>query len=119
MTSDKTLTRRRYSETKKAQVLAECCEPGASVAKVALSHGINANIVHRWLREHAQGGLVVQPRAFVPVQIEPPAAQPHAADAQAPADIRVEIRKGTSAVVVNWPLSGASSCAAWLRSWLK
>jgi hypothetical protein len=33
MTSDKK-TRRRYSELKKAQVLAECSEPGASVAKV-------------------------------------------------------------------------------------
>jgi transposase len=46
MTSDKK-TRRRYSELKKAQVLAECSEPGASVAKVAMAHGINANVVHR------------------------------------------------------------------------
>lgn len=36
MTSDKK-TRRRYSELKKAQVLAECSEPGASVAKVAMA----------------------------------------------------------------------------------
>jgi transposase len=53
MTSDKK-TRRRYSESKKAQVLAECCEPGASVAKVAMAHGINANVVHRW-RQLCQG----------------------------------------------------------------
>ena len=47
MTSDKK-TRRRYSAAQKAQVLAECDEPGASVAKVAMAHGINANVVHRW-----------------------------------------------------------------------
>jgi transposase len=48
MTSEKTARRRRYGEEIKAQVLSECDVPGASVAKVAMAHGINANIVHRW-----------------------------------------------------------------------
>jgi len=47
MTSDKKM-RRRYSTAPKTQVLAECGEPGASAAKVAMVHGINANVVHRW-----------------------------------------------------------------------
>jgi transposase len=38
--------------------LLECAEPGASVASVALSHGINANVVHKWRRQ-ACGGLPV------------------------------------------------------------
>jgi transposase len=46
MTSDKTTTRRRYGADFKAQVVGECNARGASVAKVAMSHGINA-----WLRE--------------------------------------------------------------------
>ncbi|UUZ66389.1 transposase (plasmid) [Polaromonas sp. P1-6] len=45
-------TRRFYSAELKTQVMQECRQGGASVAGVALSHGINANIVHRWLREH-------------------------------------------------------------------
>ena len=40
--------RRRYSEEQKLQVLAECDAGGASVAKVAMACGINANVVHRW-----------------------------------------------------------------------
>lgn len=48
MTSEKTETRRQCSAAVQAQVVAECAEPGASVAKVAMSHGINANVVHRW-----------------------------------------------------------------------
>ena len=44
-------TRRFYSPEFKTQVTQECGQSGASVAGVALSHGINANIVHRWLRE--------------------------------------------------------------------
>ena len=44
--------RRNYSPALKAQVVAQCRADGASIAAVALTHGINANIVHRWLREH-------------------------------------------------------------------
>ena len=43
--------RREYSKAFKAQVMGECTQPGASVGGVALSHGLHANMVHRWLRE--------------------------------------------------------------------
>ena len=43
--------RRFYSPAFKLQVVGQCAEPGASIAAVALKHAINANIVHRWLRE--------------------------------------------------------------------
>lgn len=55
MKSEKTDTRRRYSMATKAQVVAECTEPGASVAEIAITHDINANVVHRW-RKLARGG---------------------------------------------------------------
>ena len=42
--------RRRHSAAFKAQVLAACTEPGASVAAVALSFGLNDNLVHQWRR---------------------------------------------------------------------
>jgi len=34
-------------------------------------------------------------------------------------DIRVEIRRGATAITVCWPLPAAAECAAWLRDWLK
>lgn len=46
--------RRFYSPELKLKVVSACAQPGASIAGVALQHGINANIVHRWLREHSQ-----------------------------------------------------------------
>ena len=39
------LKRRFYSPELKNQVMQECCQDGASVAGVALSDGIDANIV--------------------------------------------------------------------------
>lgn len=43
------LPRRRHSAELKSKVLAACSEPGASIAAVALSHGLNANLVRKWL----------------------------------------------------------------------
>ena len=108
--------RRFYSPQLKGQVTQECRQSGASVAGVALSHGINANIVHRWLREHSQTALVPQSQAFVPVTLDEPA--PGSAPQAAP-DIRVEVQRANATIVVKWPLQGSAACAAWLREWLR
>ena len=113
--------RRFYSLELKLQVVQICAQPGASIAAVALQHGINANIVHRWIREHRLGTLLTQPQAFVPVTLstepEPVAIQPVAVTATA--EIRMELRRGTSSVTVMWPSELASDCGAWLREWLR
>ena len=109
-------TRRFYSPEFKAQVKQECRQSGASVAGVALSHGVNANIVHRWLREPTASALSPQSQAFVPVTLNDsvPGPAPHAEP-----DIRVEVQRANSAIVVKWPLQGSAACAAWLREWLR
>jgi transposase len=48
MDTTKKRVRRNHSPELKAQILAQCEASDASVAKVALEHGINANIVHTW-----------------------------------------------------------------------
>lgn len=48
MAAERVVLRRRHSAELKALVLEQCAAPGASVAKVAMSHGVNANIVHGW-----------------------------------------------------------------------
>ena len=45
--------RRSYSKSFKAQVIAECAQPDTSIANVALTHNLNANLVHKWIRVHA------------------------------------------------------------------
>ena len=81
---------RKYSEELKAQVIAECDAAGSSVAKVAMSHGINANVVHRW-RQLARDGAqatVAAVREFMPVQIAP-AVVPQGESRR---DIEIELR---------------------------
>lgn len=111
--------RRRHSEQLKSQVLAACAEPGASVSAVALSCGLNANLVHQWRR--GRGFKTVQATAaaskaapqFVALSLPPPllaAAEPVPAQA-----IRVEVKRAELSVTIAWPLSAAGDCAAWLR----
>ena len=108
--------RRFYSPELKLQVVGACAQPGASIAGVALQHGINANIVHRWLREHSQGTLVNRAQTFVPITLSA-AAEPVAT--QPTADIRVEVKCANATIVVHWPLAGGAACAQWLRECLQ
>ena len=111
--------RRYYSPQLKAQVMQECRQSGASVAGVALAHGINANIVHRWLHEDERAALLLRAQSFVPLTLERTSqALPVAPVPSVTPDIRIELHKGGSTITVNWPLVGASSCSAWLREWL-
>lgn len=45
-------THRTYSPELKAEPLEACQTPSVSIAAVAGQHGMNANVLHRWLKEH-------------------------------------------------------------------
>ncbi len=121
--------RRRHSEQLKAQVLATCAEPGASVSAVALSFGLNANLVHQWRRGRGyKVGPAATPGAasetspqFVALALPAPPAAPSAVVAThaAPEAIRAEIRRGALLVSVTWPIAAAGQCAAWLHELLR
>jgi transposase len=115
MASEKRKTRRRYDEGFKTQILAECDAPGASVAKVAMSHGINDNVVHRWRQLAREAGAASRPvaPAFIPVALPAPA------QACAAADIRVELRRGATTVAITWPGVALGELAAFTRELLR
>jgi transposase len=111
------MRRRRHGDELKAQMLSECEMPGASVAKVAMAHGINANVVHRWrqlAREGAQA-TVAKPSGFVPVAIAAPTPLPSASCR----DIEVELRRGALTMKVHWPILAVADFAAWAREMLR
>ena len=128
----------------KSKVQAECRQPGASVSAVALAHGLNANLVHKWLRGQGlqRAGLTADVPAggapakttraapvaalqFVPLHMPDPAVVVHAAPAPQPPVaakpsslgdvIEIELRGGNSLVTVRWPSPQAAQCTQWLR----
>jgi len=116
MTTDKKRIRRNHSPALKAQILAECMAPGASVAKVAMAYGINANIVHGWRKlacdqRPAPVAAPVATPSFVPVPIH----------SLAPTGdrIHVELRRGALTLSVAWPTSAAPAMAGWMRELLR
>ena len=102
-----------YDAAAKAQLVALCLQPGASLSRLARECGINANQVSRWLREHGHGSrahqdscaMAAPPAAFVEVSLPPvlpvsPAAAPGAGDiarmmhmqARLPNGVAIELR---------------------------
>jgi transposase len=113
---------RTYTPEFKAQLVAACQQPGASIAALAGQHGMNANVLHRWRKEHQRDGchhLVKQHlpnspalAAFVPVPLS--AAPPVVEQA-----ISIELRKGALSMVVTWPACAVADLASWSAAVLK
>jgi transposase len=114
MSDPKPANRRRHDAELKRQVIAACEVPGASVAQVAMSYGLNANLVHKWRRVDSYDGESAAPPPFVPVSVvaQAPTCEP-------PQSIEVELQHGPVHVRVRWPMAGATSCADWLREMLR
>ena len=115
--------RRLHTDEFKAGAVAACMQPGISMAAVAMAHGVNANLLRRWVKsaEMVPGeveALPVQKRpalpstspAFVPVAMPPRATA---------TEIRIELRRGATAISVTWPSDAAADCAAWMREFLR
>jgi len=88
--------RRTYSREYKLEVVEECSAPGVSVAAVALTHRINANLVRRWIVRHRDGRLVrglVAPPTLLPVTLSAPSARVDAAP-RGVGVIEIELKAG-------------------------
>ena len=124
MTAERVVLRRRHSAELKTLVLQQCAARGASVAKVAMSHGVNANVVHGWrkLARERDGIALVPPSSatlsakmaasvpqFLPVSVMQATSPP------APSDIQIELRRGATAMKITWPITAAAECAVWMR----
>jgi transposase-like protein len=45
-----------YSKQGKRELAQACRRPGVSVAGMALRHGVNANLLRKWIRAYQEGG---------------------------------------------------------------
>lgn len=109
--------RRRHGKAFKAQILQACDQPGASVAGIAIAHGLNPNMVQRWRREARRGELTLPDTpVFIPVVANPtPAMDAHHSASAPPLAIEVQLQRGALQARVNWPAQAAHECGAWLR----
>jgi len=78
--------RRYYGRAGKARLVEACLEPGISLARLALEHGLNANQLRKWVRKYQErqsangqrsAGQLPDPSAFVRVETSPAPAVRH------------------------------------------
>jgi transposase-like protein len=103
----------RYDPQVKQELVRRCLQPGVSVASMAMQHGVNANLLRKWITQrqsrNAIAGQIAAPQdpsAFLAVQLSaapnagkavPPKVlvAPSHADAQ-PMRLRVQLPNGVA-----------------------
>lgn len=98
--------RSAYPKLLKAQVVQECLQPGATLSSVAISHGINANVIRKWLPLYRDQPPAALP-AFVPLRATP--------KRQAEGSAIIDLPSGEQSMSVKWPTSDPEGCARFVR----
>ena len=98
--------RSSYPKPFKAQVVQECLQPGATVSSVAIRHGINANVIRKWLPLYRDQLPAALP-AFVPARVTPKRPVESA--------VIIELPLGEQSITVKWPASDPEGCARFVR----
>jgi transposase len=116
MATVKKRTRRDYSPELKARILAECAATGASVAKIAMAYGVNANLVHTWRKLTRESELKpADVTRFIPIPIEAePAKPPTQTDF-----VEIDLQRGALTLKLRWPASATSELGTWMRELLR
>jgi transposase len=114
--------RRTHSAHFKAEAVGACQQPGISIAAVALARGLNAAMLHRWvkaaersrnpiaIRTTAPSARIESSESFVPVSLPPNPAE---------GVIRIEVKRRGGTVSVEWPASAGHECALLLRELMR
>ncbi|MGQ0619199.1 MAG: IS66-like element accessory protein TnpA [Panacagrimonas sp.] len=92
-----------YSREGKRALIEQCLEPGVSVARLALIHEVNANLLRKWIRAYQDGGSAARLRqlpketALLPVlAVESSAPTPKMRSV--PAESLIEILIGAATI---------------------
>ena len=126
--------RRTFTAEFKHQLIQQCQQPDTSVAKVAMQHQINANLLHKWIR---QSRLMVPsltipsiPQTdFLPVILHPTpvkqeAPPPPMPEKKATAHIRIPLHDEQGSVrdqmiEIEWPVESATELLLLLQGLIK
>jgi transposase-like protein len=99
--------RRWYTREFKGEIVAQCAQQGASVSRIAVDHGLNPNLVRKWIERGRDVGAVRVAARFVPVKPLPAIEQASAARTGE----SIQIRIGTAVISIGEAANPALVCA--------
>jgi transposase len=101
---------------------------GVSATAIAREHGLNANLVHRWVREYEKAQEInlsaiidhesVDMAMITPNFIELPFNTP-AVNTESEEPIQLEFQRGDLKLNLKWPAPKASECVHLIKALLK
>lgn len=70
--------RRRFDKASKRELVEACLQPGVSITAMALANGVNANLLHKWIRDYRgrHEALAGKRPAVIQSKVEEPAFIP-------------------------------------------
>lgn len=109
--------RSTYSKEFKLSIVNTCKDPNTSIASVALKHGLNANLVSRWIRSFSHhNGAVQDPAHVKPAFI----ALPYAASISTPIDVMITLHitvpHANNTIQLKWQASEMPALAELLKA---
>ena len=126
--------RRTFTAEFKHQLIQQCQQPDTSVTKVAMQHQINANLLHKWIRQSRSmvPSLTISsiPQTdFLPVILHPTpvkqeAPPPPVPERKATAHIRIPLHDEQCSVKdqmieIEWPVESATELLLLLQGLIK
>ena len=122
-----TRIRQKYSNEFQSEVVAQARQPHVSIASVALSHGLNANLLRRWIYDADPSYIKREKRlantsGSIPISDTPgflPLSLPHPSSKADGKSIEIEVHKGGSTIRVKWSMQASTTCLAWIRELTK
>jgi transposase-like protein len=126
--------RRTFTAEFKNKLIQQCQQPDTSVAKVAMQHQINANLLHKWIRQSESmspplKSLPGPQTDFLPVIVHPmPVNQetspPPVLEKKATAHIRIPLHEEQHSVrhqmiEIEWPVESTTELLFLLQGLIK
>ena len=108
--------RRKHTIDFKIDLVSMCSQPGVSVFAVAQAHGVNANLLRRWMKQYPADGKA--PLALASAKLVP-VLDDKIASSLSQGEIHFDIQRGATRIHIRWPMAGAAACADLLGAWLK
>ena len=117
--------RRTYSAAFKTELVSQCLQLGVSSAAVAVSHGMNPNVLRRWIKERGGAQEVEReasrtishdaPPAFVALPLNPVVPTRVGSGS----NIQMQVQRNGTTVLVSWAPEHIAGSAAWVREVLR
>ncbi|MDV8156629.1 transposase [Acinetobacter bereziniae] len=120
--------RRTFTTEFKQHLIGLCQQPDTSVAKVAMQHQINANLLHKWISQSKSRSPVPeqishQQTDFLPIVLNLPceSQEPETSSAinHSVAHISIPLRHSDQMIEIDWPVQSAMELLPLIQSLIK